>query len=138
MNSIKLLSENLIVDAIKNPCYVVYVPRLGLFLACPEAEAQGIASRTGMTYYHLDGREDFGVDGYQTVSAVSISDEEADDLITALEAGEKPVEPEPDPGGGEEAEPPVVLSLPVVYERLVAAEGEISNITQAIERGLSL
>lgn len=97
MSSIKLVAGGTVVDAIKNPCYVIYVDRLGLFLACPEATAQGVASRKGTTYWHLEGCPEFGVDGYLTVSAVSISDEEADALIEALDAGEEPMEPDPDP-----------------------------------------
>lgn len=92
--SYKLLLDGAVVDAVKNPCYVCYDKRLGLFLACPEAQAQGIASHDGKTYWHLEGCAEFGVDGYDTVSAVSISAEEAEAIIAALDAGQ----PAPDPG----------------------------------------
>lgn len=139
MSNIKLISGNTVVDAIKNPCYVVYVPRLQLFLACPEAEAQGVASRNGTTYWHLEGRTEFGVDGYETVSAVSITDDEADELITALEEGEQPIEPEPeeDPDTGETTEPEV-LSLTTVYAQVKSTQAEVAALTAAIEKGLSL
>ncbi len=140
MSNIKLIYENSVVDAIKSPCYVVYVPRLQLFLACPEAEAQGVASRNGTTYWHLEGRPEFGVDGYQTVSAVSISEDEADELIAALEAGEQPIEPEPDEGDGGEgsAEPEQVISLATVHAQVLATQAEVAALTAAIEKGLSL
>lgn len=140
MSNIKLIYENSVVDAIKSPCYVVYVPRLQLFLACPEAEAQGVASRNGTTYWHLEGRPEFGVDGYQTVSAVSISEDEADELIAALEAGEQPIEPEPDEGDGGEgsAKPEQVISLASVHAQVLATQAEVAALTAAIEKGLSL
>lgn len=92
----KLISDGAVVDVVKNPCHVVYVSRLGLFLACPEAQAQGVASRTGATYWHIDGKPEFGVDGYMTVAAVAIDDAEADELIQALESGETPTIPDPE------------------------------------------
>lgn len=139
MSAVKLIADNTVVDAIKHPCYVVYVPRLNLFLACPEAQAQGIAHRNGTTYWHLEGREEFGVDGYTTVNAVSISDEEADELIAALNAGEQPIEPEPDvdPDTGETPEPEVI-SLAAVYAQAKATQAELDALTAAIQKGLSL
>lgn len=141
MSNIKLIYENSVVDAIKSPCYVVYVPRLQLFLACPESEAQGVASRNGTTYWHLEGRSEFGVDGYQTVSAVSISDEEAEELIAALEAGEQPIEPEPDEGTSDEegsAGTQEVISLAAVYAYAQSTQAELDALSAAIEKGLSL
>lgn len=139
MSAIKLISDSSVVDAIKHPCYVVYVPRLQLFLACPEAEAQGVAARNGTTYWQLEGRQAFGVDGYLTVSAVSISDEEVDDLIAALEAGEQPIEPEPDPGEDlDPGETTEVLSLAAVYAQVKSTQAEVDALTAAIEKGLSL
>lgn len=139
MGSIKLVADSVVVDAIKNPCYVVYVPRLKLFLACPEAEAQGVASRNGTTYWHIEGKDEFGVDGYQTVDAISISDEEADELITALEAGEEPIVPEPDEGTeGGETQPEEVLTLASVYAQVQSTQAELDSLTAAIEKGLSL
>lgn len=142
MSNIKLVSGNTVVDAIKNPCYVVYVPRLQLFLACPEAEAQGVASRNGTTYWHLEGREDFGVDGYTTVSAVSITDEEADELIAALDEGEQPIEPDPDDGTGdsgeEEGTEQEILSLLTVYAYAQSTQAELDALSAAIAKGLSL
>lgn len=139
MSALKLIMDSTVVDAIKNPCYVVYVPRLKLFLACPEAEAQGVAARNGTTYWHLEGRTEFGVDGYETVSAVSITDEEADELIAALEAGEQPVEPEPDDGSdsGETTEQEV-LSLATVYAQVKSTQAEVDALSEAIQKGLSL
>lgn len=138
MSAIKLIADNVVLDAIKNPCYVVYVPRLKLFLACPEAQAQGVAQRNGTTYWHLDGRDDFGVDGYTTVSAVSISDEEADALMKALDEGEQPVEPDPDPGEEPPTEPEKVISLTTVYAQLQTTQADVAALTAAIEKGLSL
>lgn len=139
MGSIKLILNGTVVDANKNPCYVVYVPRLELFLACPEAEAQGVASRNGTTYWHIEGKEEFGVDGYQTVDAISIPDEEADALITALEAGEKPIVPEPDEGTeGGEMQPEEVLTLASVYAQVQSTQAELDSLTAAIEKGLNL
>lgn len=139
MGSIKLILNGTVVDANKNPCYVVYVPRLELFLACPEAEAQGVASRNGTSYWHIEGKEEFGVDGYQTVDAISISDEEADELITALEAGEKPIVPEPDEGTeGGETQPEEVLTLASVYAQVQSTQAELDSLTAAIEKGLNL
>jgi hypothetical protein len=138
MSAIKLIADNVVLDAIKNPCYVVYVPRLKLFLACPEAQAQGVAQRNGTTYWHLDGRDDFGVDGYTTVSAVSISDEEADALMKALDEGEQPVEPDPDPGEEPPTEPEEVLTLASVYAKVVATQENVDLLASAIEKGLNL
>lgn len=139
MGSIKLVADSVVVDAIMNPCYVVYEPRLKLFLACPEAQAQGVASRNGTTYWHIEGKNEFGVDGYQTVSAISISDKEAEELIAALEAGEEPIVPEPgeDPGGGDNP-PEEVLTLAAVYAQVQSTQAELNELTAAIEKGLSL
>lgn len=138
MSAIKLIADNVVLDAIKNPCYVVYVPRLNLFLACPEAQAQGVAQRNGTTYWHLEGQDEFGVDGYTTVSAVAISDEEADELITALNEGEQPVVPDPDPGEETPTEPEKVISLTTVYAQLQTTQADVAALTAAIEKGLSL
>lgn len=138
MSAIKLIADNVVLDAIKNPCYVVYVPRLKLFLACPEAQAQGVAQRNGTTYWHFEGRDEFGVDGYTTVSAVSISDEEADELIKALDEGERPVVPDPDPGEEPPPEPEEVISIAAVYSKVLATQEEVASLTSAIEKGLSL
>lgn len=140
MSAIKLIADNVVVDATKHPCYVVYVPRLNLFLACPEAQAQGVAHRNGTTYWHLEGREEFGVDGYTTVSAVSISDEEADELIAALDEGEQPIEPDPEetPDTGEDTEPEQIISLTTVYAQLQTTQADVAALTAAIEKGLSL
>lgn len=97
--SYKLLLDGTVVDAVKTPCFVLYDARLKLFLACPESKAQGIASHDGNTYWHLEGCPEFGVDGYSTVSAVSISAEETDAIIAALDAGQPAPEPDPDPDG---------------------------------------
>ena len=129
MSALKLVAGSTVVDAVKNPCYVVYVPRLKLFLACPEAEAQGVASRNGTTYWHIEGKDEFGVDGYQTVDAISISDEEADELITALEAGEEPIG---------ETQPEQLLTLASVYAQVQSTQAELDSLTAAIEKGLSL
>lgn len=97
MSAVKLIADSTVVDAVKVPLYVVYVPRLKMFLACPEREAQGIANHNQTGYWHLEGRPEFGVDGYTTVSAVSISEDEADAIIAALDAGMAAPEPEPEP-----------------------------------------
>lgn len=140
MSALKLLKDNVVVDAIKYPCYVVYEPRLGWFLMCPEAQAQGVAHRNGTSYWHLEGREEFGVDGYTTVSAVSISDEEADELIAALNEGEQPIEPDPEetPDTGEDTEPEQIISLTTVYAQLQTTQADVAALTAAIEKGLSL
>lgn len=99
MSSYKLIaaSTGSIVDAVlDDPCWVKYNPRLRLFMACKESQAQGIASHDGMTYWHLKDRPEFGVDGYETVSAVSISEEEAAAIIAALDANQSIPEPEPE------------------------------------------
>ena len=99
MSSYKLIavSTGSIVDAVlDDPCWVKYNPRLRLFMACKESQAQGIASHDGMTYWHLKDRPDFGVDGYETVSVVSISEDEADEIIAALDANQSIPEPEPE------------------------------------------
>lgn len=86
--SLKLIDNTgKIVDAVLEPCYVRYDGHLRMFLACSEEQAQGVASHDGSTYWHLSTRPDFGVDGYSTVSAISISDEEAKTIIAALDDG---------------------------------------------------
>jgi hypothetical protein len=122
MNNIKLIWDGKVVDAIKNPCYVRYVPRLKMFLACSEDQANGVASRDGTTYWHLEGCRQFGVDGYTTVSPVFISDEEADALIAELEAGKEPADTDGDTGIGEETNPEEVLSVAALYAKVSALE----------------
>lgn len=95
--SYKLLADGKVVDAVKDPCYVYYDARLKLFLAGDPETAQGLASHDGSTYWHLDDKPVFGVDGYTTVSAVPISDDEAEAIIAALDAGKPAPEPEPEP-----------------------------------------
>lgn len=125
MNNIKLLWDGKVVDAIKNPCYVRYVPRLKLFLACSEDQANGVASRDGTTYWHLEGCREFGVDGYTTVSAVFISEEEADALIAELEAGITPANPDEDTGAGGGNSPEEVLSVVALAAKVSALEEEL-------------
>lgn len=109
--SYKLLLNGDIVDAVKDPCFVRYDARLGLFLACQEEVAQGIAAHDGSTYWHLEGLSEFGVDGYETVSAAPVDREEAQAIMEALDAG-KPV-PEPEP------EEPVDGSVELVRENII-------------------
>lgn len=94
--SYKLIADGTTVDAVHVPVYVCWDSRLKLFLACTEAEAQGIAAHDGTTYWHLEDRPEFGVDGYETVSVVSISEEEAVAIIVALDANQPVPEPEPE------------------------------------------
>ena len=73
-----------------------------------------------------------------TVSAVPISDEDADTLMKALDEGEQPVVPDPDPGEEPPDEPEAVLTLASVYAKVVATQENVDLLTAAIEKGLSL
>ena len=146
--SYKLLLNGDIVDAVKDPCFVRYDTRLGLFLACKEEEAQGIAAHDGSTYWHLEGRSEFGVDGYETVSSVPVDREEAQAIMAALDAG-KPV-PEPEP------EEPADGSVELVRENTITqmsaacsaaiiggvdvtlSDGKTYNVSLALEDQLNL
>lgn len=103
--SIKLLFDGELVDASRFPVYVYYDKRLKLFLACTKDKAQGVAAHDGSTYYHIDGIPEFGVDGYDTVTAVEIDSEEATVIMEALDAGKPLPEPEPEPEPDPEPEP---------------------------------
>ena len=83
----KVLSDNMLVDAVTLPCYVRYDRRLNLFRKCKEEDAQGIAAHDGSTYWHLSGRPSFGIDGYQTVDLKECDVEEVNSIITALDDG---------------------------------------------------
>ena len=93
----KVLSDNSLVDAVTLPCYVRYDRRLNLFRKCREEDAQGIAAHDGSTYWHLDGRPPFGVDGYETVALKECDVDEVASIITALDAGKQieVIEPAP-------------------------------------------
>jgi hypothetical protein len=131
--SYKYISDGQIVDAAKKPCFVRYDTRLKLFLACKESQAQGIASHDGKTYWHLDGCEEFGVDGYETVSAVPISDEEAEAILKELDAGNVP-----DDGSLEEETPAETeeeirkTAAQVLEERIAALQEQNDFLTECL------
>ena len=87
--SYKLLVDGVIVDAVAIPVFVRYNKRLGLFLACDEKDAEGLASHDGETYWHLAGRNEFPVNGYQTVVMEEISFEDATAIIEAMDEGKE-------------------------------------------------
>ena len=134
----KILMDGVIVDALKNPRYVKWQERnqMLLVIGFPE-KAYGVLSSDGSTAYHLEGYPEIPVEGIPTVTMVEITEEEYTMLREQLDAGLEPVVP--DNSGSEETEQePVTLSLPMLYERLVATESEVAGITSAIEKGLSL
>lgn len=132
--SLKVISNGVVVDALIHPTFVRYDPRLKLFLSCKEEEAQGLASHDGETYWQLQGKH-FGVDGYETVSAVVISPEEAAAIIEALDDG-KPGLPDPedeDPNIPED----VPLSSVLSRAELTAKVTELDEALQMLLSGVT-
>lgn len=147
--SFKLLdSTGKIVDAINEPCYVRWDKRLKLFLACKEMQAQGIASHDGTAYWHLEGYPEFGIDGYETVSAVSISDEEARAIMDALDAGKPAPEPEmeiPDDGSIDIVRDNIIARMSAACSAaisngvdVVLSDGSMHHFSLGIEDQLNL
>lgn len=91
----KLIVDGSVVDAGVHICYVRYNPRLKMFLACKETEAHGIASQNGSTYWLLPNRDAIEVDGYQTVEFSEIPDDEATELMNAINEGADVIIEEP-------------------------------------------
>jgi len=130
MMSYKLLKDGIVIDAVDAPVFVYYNQRLCLFLACDEDQAQGIASRDGTTYYHLSDKDDFCVDGYDTVDAEVISFEDARLIMDAVDAG-KPLPEPPVEEPVEEALPDGALELVRSHKRVEMS----AACEQAIYRG---
>ena len=93
----KILSDNTVIDAVKHPCFVWYDKRLGLFRACKEDKAQGIAAHDGSTYWHISGRPDFGIDGYRSVELEEADEADVSTIIEALNTGKHIAIEEPEP-----------------------------------------
>lgn len=147
--SFKLLdSTGKVVDAVREPCYVCWNQRLKLFLACKESAAQGIAAHDGTTYWHIEGKPEFGIDGYETVSAVSISDEEAQAIMDALDAGEPAPAPEieiPDDGSIDIVRDALITRMSAACSTAIyngvdvmLSDGETHHFSLSIEDQLNL
>lgn len=153
--SYKLLVDGVIVDAVAIPVFVRYNKRLGLFLACDEKDAEGLASHDGETYWQLAGTNGFCVDGYQTVDAEVISFEDATAIIEALDEGKDPPELEqPEPlekfeqlpdGSLELVQKKVVNDMSAACNAAICAgtdivlsDGELHHFSYTIEDQLNL
>ena len=99
---IKILRDGVVVDAVLFPCFVQYDPESGYYLQCQEEQAQGLSAHDGSTYYHLNGRDASGFDGYDTVTIEETTEAEAAAIMEAIDANQPIPQPEPqdpDPDG---------------------------------------
>lgn len=128
---LKIVCNGQIIDVIMdNPVWVKQGN--GFRLRCEVEEAQGIVSRDGSTTYQLENTSLMdGADQLLTVSAVTISIPEAEELLAQLEAGATPDDEDPE-------EPEQVVTLQMVYNRLGTVESDLADLSSAIQKGLNL
>lgn len=94
----KIVYGSSIIDVVDDLVFVRYDPDVKCMMRCKRQYAQGILSSDSSVIWHLDGYPAIGVDGYETVSAVAVSDSEGKNLRDKLAEGEvvePPSEDEP-------------------------------------------
>lgn len=84
----KIVYGSSIIDVVDDLVFVRYDPDAKCMMRCKRQYAQGILASDSSVIWHLDGYPAFGVDGYETVSAVAVSDSEGKNLRDKLAEGE--------------------------------------------------
>lgn len=84
----KIVLGSSIIDVVDDLVFVCYDTIAKSMMRCKKKDAQGILSSDSGVIWHLDGYPEFGVDGYETVSAISISATEGQQLREQLSDGE--------------------------------------------------
>ncbi len=86
----KIVFNDMIIDAIRNPVWVVWLGRSGRFVDTDPGTANGIVSRDGSCVYNITGKGLFVnyYDQYKTVSVVEITEDEYEKLMSQITTGE--------------------------------------------------
>lgn len=77
--------EDRLVDCVSNPLFVKWQKKHSAFIACDEAEGEGVVSEDGTKIYHLAGVHSHGRFPYGDVAYEEISEEEYATLKAELE-----------------------------------------------------
>ena len=82
----KLMNGDIVVDLLRTPCYVRYLPRAKRWVNTDAMSANGILSGNGENVYHLSGRACACPENLLDVRPVAITAEEYDALLGTLSA----------------------------------------------------
>lgn len=139
MKYYKLISNDKIIDALADPCWVKQIG--SLIVRCGPNDAIGVVSSDMSTIYHIASADTF-TDGaeHQDVYVADISEEEYEELVVLLELGAEV----PDGGGDvewnddppQEEEPSEDATLQEVKERCLAKLSDICQ--QTIYNGIDV
>ena len=72
----KVLWNNMIVDLLREACYIRYLPRQARAIVVDKGNANGIMGSDKNTMYHLAGTQNTFTEGIKTVEVVPVSAEE--------------------------------------------------------------
>ena len=72
----KVLWNNMIVDLLREACYIRYLPRQARAIVVDKGNANGIMGSDKNTMYHLAGTQSTFTEGIKTVEVVPVSAEE--------------------------------------------------------------
>ncbi len=85
----KIVYQDMIIDALANPTWVIWLGRSGRFLATDPNTANGVVMRDGSGVYNLVGKGLFVnyTEPFKTVSVVEITEEEYENLMSQIVDG---------------------------------------------------
>lgn len=118
----KIVLGSSIIDVVDELVFVHYDTRAKRMMRCKKKDAQGILSSDSGVIWHLNGYPEFGVDGYETVSAISISVTEGLQLREQLSEGEV-TEPEE----GEDPPQETTMSIQEMRVAIIALQKAAGN-----------
>lgn len=78
----KIIKDEIVIDVIRNPKYVLFLDRNNTVLPTDISYAQGIISSDGSTLWHVEGFPEFS--DYETVSMIEVTEREGIELENIL------------------------------------------------------
>ncbi len=82
----KIVFNDMIIDAIRNPVWVIWLGRSGRFLNTDPGTANGIVGRDGSTVYNIAGKGLFVnyTEQFKTVAVVEITEDEYENIMSQI------------------------------------------------------
>ena len=82
----KIVFNDMIIDVIRNPVWVIWLSRSGRFLNTDPGTANGVVSRDGSTVYNIIGKSSFVnyTNQFKTVDVVEITENEYNNLMSQI------------------------------------------------------
>lgn len=116
----KVVYNNMIIDAIADPVWVIWLSRSGRFLATDPVTANGVVKRDGSCVYNLSDKPIFEnyQDPFKTVSVVEITQDEYDALMAQIT---------PETGSGVENQEPDEIE--VLRNKIIELEQYAMNVS---------